>query len=193
MKVNFSNLTGEKKSVWLGFSFPYFFLGPLYLLFKRFIFRFLIITPIYILGIWTKGGVLLADWLNTLGITQEFTNFLTFPNTYKIYSYVALGLIHLILCVCVPRLQTRKLFKKSYVPFSELDTQKLIKHRLAKVGTLSYLSSFAPVNGVNSQIKVKNDKELAYHLEQLTNLLKSGMISKDEYNDKRAMIVMEKK
>lgn len=192
MQVHFSKLNGDKRSVTLGFSLFYFLFGPLYLFWRLFIVRFFILLPIYLIGIWPKCLVHFGVWLNTLGVETKFTNFLAYPYEYKLYAYIAIGLIHLVVSLIVPRIEVKRLLKKAYVPFSELDTQKLIKHNLVQVGTQSYLSSFAPIDGVGREIKVKTVKDFEFHLEQLKRLLQSGMISKDEYNTKRALIIMEK-
>ena len=84
----------------------------------------------------------------------------------------------------------RKLFKKGYVPYAEIDTQILIKYNLVKVGTLCYLSSFKAVDGVQGKIKMGNSKNLEKELDELKQLLKEGMINKDEYETKRAMAIM---
>lgn len=190
MRVNFANLSGKRKKVFLGFSIGYFLLGPIYLLFRKFFLRFLIITPIYVLLLWKGAGNYVVTLFNQMGWQTEYIDI--FNSIDGLYFLIAIAAIHIVLSMLAPRFVARKLLKRGYIPFSELDTQKLIKHNLVKIGTLSYLATFAPVNGVGGQIKVKNDKELAYHLEQLAKLLKSGMISKDEYNGRRASIIMEK-
>ena len=52
------------------------------------------------------------------------------------------------------------------------------------------MSSFKAVDGVQGKIKMGNSKDLAKELEELKQLLKEGMISKDEYETKRAMAIM---
>ena len=59
-----------------------------------------------------------------------------------------------------------------------------------KVGTLSYLSAFKTVDGVQGKIKMGNSKTLEKELQELKELLKEGMITKDEYETKRAMAIM---
>ena len=80
--------------------------------------------------------------------------------------------------------------KKGYVPYSEIDTQILIKHDIVKVGTMCYLSSFKAIDGVQGKIKMGNSKDLDKELEELKQLLKEGMLTKDEYETKRAMAIM---
>lgn len=193
MKVTLADAAGKKKKVLLGFSVGYFFFGPLYLLFKNVILRGLIFLLIYVLLLWQGSGQYIADIFAYYDLpTEHIDLFVTYTTQYGLYFLIGAAVLHLLLTIYVPRIIVRKLFNKGYMPFSELDTQKLIKHNLVKVGTQSYLTTFGPVNGVGGQIKVKNEKELKYHLEQLTNLLKSGIITKDEYNARRASIIMEK-
>ena len=84
----------------------------------------------------------------------------------------------------------KKLLRRGYVPYSEIDAQLLVKHSLTKVGTMCYLANFKPVNGVQGKIKIENSAELSKKLEELAQLLKEGMITKDEYNTKRAEALM---
>ena len=61
---------------------------------------------------------------------------------------------------------------------------------MAKVGTIPYLANFKPINGVKGKIKIENTEALNKKLEELAQLLKEGMINKDEYNTKRAEALM---
>ena len=80
--------------------------------------------------------------------------------------------------------------KKGFIPYSEIDAQLLVKHSLVKVGTKSYLSNFKSIRGVQGKIKIEYTEELNKKLDELAELLKSGMITKDEYNTKRAQALM---
>jgi hypothetical protein len=80
--------------------------------------------------------------------------------------------------------------KDGYAPYCEIDTQLLIKYKLAKVGTQCYLASFKAIDGVQGKIKMGNSKDLAKELEELKQLLKEGMLTKDEYETKRAQAIM---
>jgi hypothetical protein len=193
MKVVFSNLKGDKKAVRLGFSFGYFILGPFYLLFKKRFGRFVILAALYTLGLWAGAGVQIASWLQGLGLDSKYTEFLHLPNDHYLYSVIVIALLHLIMTVYTPKIIARKILRKGYIPFSELDTQKLIKYRLVRVGCKSFLSAFTPVEGVPGKIVVHNEKEYEYHIEQITSLLRGGIITKDEYNARRAAIFMDKK
>ena len=95
------------------------------------------------------------------------------------------------LCFITPKIVVKKLLRKrGYVPYSDIDAQLLIKHSLAKVGTMSYLANYKPVHGVQGKIKIENTENLNKKLDELAQLLKEGMITKDEYETKRAMAIM---
>ncbi len=191
MKAKLVKRTGEEKELSLVFSWGYFFFGPLYYLFYKFVFRFLLLAALYVFCIWKNAGVMLIKGLNLLGIQSKYLAFLKLPGqNYFITLGVIIG-IHVILCFITPKVVVKKLLrKKGYVPYSEVDVQLLIKHSLAKVGTVSYLANFKPVHGVQGKIKIENTEELNKKLEELAELLKSGMITKDEYNTKRAEALM---
>ena len=147
---------------------------------------------VYVFGIWRGCGSLLVDLLSSLlGINDSSIEFLKLPGQHY---WVTLGIIvglHIILSFITPKVVIKKLLHKNgYVPYSEIDAQLLVKHSLAKVGTMCYLANFKPINGVQGKIKIENTAELNKKLEELAQLLKEGMITKDEYNTKRAQALM---
>lgn len=193
MRVNFADKTSKRKRVFLGFSIGYFLLGPIYFLFTGRFLRFIAGSLLYILLLWQGAWPYLASLVDQLNIlTQVINNILSFTSAYWRFFFIVLIVLHIFMTIRVPRLKARRLIKKGYMPFSQLDVQKLIKKNLVKIGALSYLDTFGPKDGVGGQIKVKNDRDLMFHLDQLAKLLRDGIISKDEYNEKRAMIIMEK-
>jgi hypothetical protein len=168
----------------------YLIFGPLYTFFRGIIVRSLLLILMYVVliyrGIFPAFKSLLEGW----GVTGEHLHFL--DTCYDMYWWLlgALAVIHVLMAFIAPRMIVKKLLRKGYVPFSEIDTQRLIKYNLAKVGTLCYLSSFNAVDGVQGKIKMGNSKNLDKELEELKELLKDGMITKDEYETKRAQAMM---
>ena len=180
-KVTLSNTNGETKEINVKFSFPYLLLGPIYYFAKVMIIRGLILLALY-------TAVILACLTPFIELLQ-----VPFLESHSNLSWWLIGVllvVHLLLAFITPRALIRKLFKKGYVPYAEIDTQILIKYNLAKVGTLCYLSSFKAVDGVQGKIKMGNSKNLEKELDELKQLLKEGMLTKDEYETKRAMAIM---
>lgn len=180
-KVTLSNMNGETKEINIKFSFPYLFLGPIYYFAKVMIVRGLILLALYTIVILAC----LTPFVDLLKIP-----FLESHPNLCWWSVGVLFVVHLLLAFLTPRAVVRKLFKRGYVPYAEIDTQMLIKYNLAKVGTLCYLSSFKAVDGVQGKIKMGNSKNLEKELDELKQLLKEGMLTKDEYETKRAMAIM---
>lgn len=191
MKATLVRRTGEKKELSLIFSWGYFFFGPFYYLaYKRF-FRFLILTAVYVFGFWKQCGVEVVNLLVKWGVNLKYVEFLKVPGEhYWVTVGIMVGL-HVVICFITPKIIIKRLLhKRGYVPYSEIDAQLLVKHSLAKVGTIPYLANFKPMNGVQGKIKIENTAELNKKLDELAQLLKEGMITKDEYNTKRAEALM---
>ena len=188
-KVTLANTNGETKELGVRFSLGYLFFGPLYYLYKVMIVRGLLLLLLYVVALWRGVFPLVKELLIKAGATID----LSFLDKLHDMHWWILGIllvVHVLLTCITPRAVIKKLFKKGYVPYSEIDTQRLIKHNLVKVGTLCYLSSFKAVDGVQGKIKMGNSKNLAKELEELKQLLKEGMLTKDEYETKRAMAIM---
>lgn len=192
MKARLVKRSGESKELSLIFSWGYFFFGPFYYMFYKMILRGLLLLVAYAFCIWKGAGKLLADALVAWGVNSKYVSFLELPGKYY---FITLGVIigvHLILCFITPKIVVRKLLhKKGFVPYSEVDAQLLVKYSLAKVGTMCYLSNNKPIKGVQGKIKIENSQELNKKLDELAQLLKEGMITKDEYNRKRAEALMD--
>ena len=191
MKVMLVKRTGESKKLSLVFSWGYFFFGPCYYLKYKMIFKFLGLAFIYVFGIWKQCGEYLVKAFVSWGLDAKYVEFLKVPGEHY---FTTLGIvigIHLVMSFVAPRVIVRKLLRKrGYVPYSEIDAQVLVKYSLAKVGTIPYLANFKPINGVKGKIKVENSEGLNKKLDELAQLLKEGMITKDEYNQKRAEVLM---
>lgn len=191
MKATLVKRSGESKRLSVVFSWGYLLFGPFYYLFYRMFFRFLVLAMIYVFAIWKDCGIHLVNLLNSWGLDHSIVNVLKVPGeNYWVTLGVILGL-HIVVAFITPRITIKKLLhKRGYLPYSEIDAQLLVKHSLVKVGTLCYLSNFKPLNGVKGQIKIENTENLDKKLEELAQLLKDGMITKDEYNTKRAEALM---
>lgn len=191
MKAKLVKRTGEQRELFLTFSWGYFLFGPFYYLFNGFVGRFIFLSLIYVYGIWKEAGARLVELLVSFGIDEKYVSFLKFPGDHY---YITLGIViglHFILSFISSKVVAKVLLrKKGYVPYSEIDVQLLIKHSLAKVGTMSFLSNYKPIHGVQGKIKIENTEELNKKLEELAELLRTGMITKDEYNTKRAEALM---
>lgn len=191
MKVKLIKRSGEQKELSLIFSWKYLVFGPFYYLFSKMVGRFLLLSAIYVLGLWKNCGAMLVKLLTSIGLNESLVSFLEIPgNHYWITLGVIVGL-HIVMCFVTPKIVVKKLIhKRGYLPYSEIDAQLLVKHSLTKVGTMCYLANFKAVNGVQGKIKIENTVELEKKLEELAKLLKEGMITKDEYNTKRAEALM---
>ena len=191
MKVKLIKRTGESKELSLIFSWKYLLFGPFYYLFCKMFGRFLLLSLMYVFGLWKQCGVHLVNLLTSWGVNESAVSFLKVPGEHY---WVTLGIVvglHVVLCFITPKLVVKKmLHKRGYVPYSEIDAQLLVKHSLTKVGTIPYLANFKSVNGVQGKIKIENTAQLEKKLEELAQLLKEGMITKDEYNTKRAEALM---
>ena len=192
-KVTFARARDEKtKEVFLRFSFGYLLLGPIYYLLKVMIVRGVLLTLLYAVLIYPKSFELIKMGLVRVGVPEGNLAFLDKVGGMYWWLIGALVVIHVLLAFITPRAVVKKLLRNGFVPYCEIDTQMLIKHNLAKVGTLCYLSSFKPINGVQGKIPMGNSKDLDKELEELKELLKEGMITKDEYETKRAEAIMRK-
>ena len=188
-RVTFANTAGETKEVNVRLSLGYLFFGPLYYFFKVMIVRGLILSLVYVAVIYRGFFPLVQDLLVKWGVEGDLSIFDKLHDSY-FWLLGVLAVVHVLLVLITPRLVVKKLFKKGFVPYAEIDTQILIKHNLAKVGTLCYLSSFKAIDGVQGKIKMGNSKDLQKELDELKQLLKEGMITKDEYETKRAKAIM---
>ena len=191
MKVKLVKRNGDSKELSVIFSWGYFFFGPFYYLFNKLIVRGLLLVLLYVFAIWKNAGSLIIKGLVELGVKQNYVDFLAIPGKYYFITLGVLIGIHVVLCFITPKAVVKKLLqKRGYVPYSEIDAQLLVKYSLAKVGTKCYLSNYKPINGVQGKIKIQNTEELSKKLDELAALLKEGMITKDEYNTKRAEALM---
>ncbi len=194
MKAKLVKRSGESKNLSLIFSWQYLIFGPFYYLYYKMFLRFLVLALIYVFAIWKQCGIYLAKLFVNIGINAKYVEFLKVPGKHYFITLGVLAFVHLLMCFITPRVVVSKLLKKKgYVPYSEVDAQLLVKYSLVKVGTKCYLSNFKPINGVQGKIKIENTAELNKKLEELANLLKEGMITKDEYNAKRAEALMNVK
>ena len=188
-RVTFANTAGETKEVNVRLSLGYLFFGPLYYLYKVMIVRGLILALVYVAVIYRGFLPLVKDLLIKWGVNGDLA---IFDKLYDSYFWLLgiLAVVHILLVLITPRFVVKKLYKKGFVPYAEIDTQILIKHNLAKVGTLCYLSSFKAIDGVQGKIKMGNSKDLQKELDELKQVLQEGMITKDEYATKRARAIM---
>lgn len=189
-KVTLANTQGQAKEIGVRFSLGYLLLGPIYYFIKNMVVRGLLLLALYVLALWYGLFPLLHTWLISINVPNTYIDWMLQVNEFYWIIVGVLAVIHLLLCFITPRAVIRKACKKGYVPYCEIDTQILIKHNLAKVGTQCYLSSFKAIDGVQGKIKVGNSKDLQKEIDELKELLKEGMITKDEYETKRAMAIM---
>ena len=188
--VTLARQSGESKEVNVYFSLEYLLLGPLYWLYKGIIVRGILLTLGYVAIFWKGLFGLIKQLLVNWGVSETNLAFLDTLDGWYIYLLIGLAVVHLLLAFITPRVVIKKHSKDGYVPYCEIDTQIMIKHKLAKVGTQCYLASFKAIDGVQGKIKMGNSKDLARELDELKQLLKEGMLSKDEYETKRAEAIM---
>jgi hypothetical protein len=152
--------------------------------------RGLLLSLVYVMIIWKGFFLVFKNLLISLNIAESNLGFLDYIDGMYWWLIGVLIVLHVVMAFVTPRMIIKKLLKKGYVPYSEIDTQILIKHDIVKVGTMCYLSSFKAIDGVQGKIKMGNSKDLDKELEELKQLLKEGMLTKDEYETKRAMAIM---
>ena len=189
-RVTFANTKAETKEVNINFSLGYFLLGPIYYLYKVMIVRGILLLLAYVAIIYKGFFPLVKDVLVHFGVNGENLGFFDTLGEFYWWLLGILAVVHVVLTLITPRMVIKKLLKRGFVPYCEIDTQILIKHNLVKVGTLCYLSSFKAIDGVQGKIKMGNSKDLQKELDELKELLKEGMITKDEYETKRAQAIM---
>jgi uncharacterized membrane protein len=188
-RVTFANTEGNAKEVNIKISFGHLLFGPFYYLAKGMVFRGILLLLLYVVVLWYG----LFDLIHPLLAGHVPGMYIDWMLHVKNFYWILVGIlavIHVLLVFITPRAVVKRLFKKGYVPYCEIDTQMLIKGNLAKVGTQCYLSSFKAIDGVQGKIKIGNSKDLQKELDELKELLKEGMITKDEYETKRAMAIM---
>jgi len=194
MKAILVKRSGESKKLSLIFSLGYFFFGPFYYLVYKMLFKFIVLLFLYILAIWKQCGGHLVELITSMGIDEKFVDFLEIPGQHYWVTFGVILGFHIVMSFATPKIVISKLLhKKGYVPYSEVDAQLLVKYSLAKVGTIPYLANYKPINGVQGKIKIENTEMLNKKLDELAQLLKEGMITKDEYNTKRAEALMNVK
>lgn len=188
-KVTVANTAGNAKEVNVKISFGYLFFGPFYYLAKGMVIRGILLLLLYAIVLWYGVFDLIHPLLVGL-VPGMYIDWMLKVKDFYWPLLGALAVVHVLMVFIAPRKYIKRLFKKGYVPYCEIDTQMLIKANLAKVGTQCYLSSFKAIDGVQGKIKVGNSKDLQKELDELKELLKEGMITKDEYETKRAMAIM---
>ena len=189
-KVTVANTEGNAKEVNIKISFGYLLFGPFYYLAKGMIVRGILLLLLYVLVLWYGLFDLVHPLLAGANVPGMYIDWMLKVKDLYWWSVGVLAVVHVLLVFIAPRNYIKRLFKKGYVPYCEIDTQMLIKGNLAKVGTQCYLSSFKAIDGVQGKIKIGNSKDLQKELDELKELLKEGMITKDEYETKRAMAIM---
>ena len=192
MKVNLKNNNGKIKKVNINFSFLYFLFGPLYALFKGFYLRFFLLSLLYITFILNNFLNLIFNFINGIVSLPSFLEEISLiPLNDPIYSYIFIFIIHLVISLLTPRAIIKKALKKQdYHPLKEIDTQKLVKYNLVKIGRKSYNEIFYPKDGLIGKVKIEDEKAIKKELDNLAQLLKKGMITQDEYNQKRISLIM---
>ena len=188
-RVTLANTEGNAKEVGIKISFGYLLFGPFYMLARGMIFRGILLLLAYVAILWYGLFDLLHALLNG-HVPGMYIDWMTHVKELYWWLVGVLVVVHVLMVFVANRAYIKRLFKKGYVPYCEIDTQMLIKHNLAKVGSQCYLSSFKAIDGVQGKIKVGNSKDLQKELDELKQLLKEGMITKDEYETKRAMAIM---
>lgn len=188
--VTLAKSNGEVKEINVYFSLEYLLFGPLYYFYKVIIVRGLLLTFAYVVIIWKGFFQLIKQMFMSWGVAESGLVFFDKLGDWYWFLIAGLALVHVVLAFITPRLVIKRAMKDGYSPYCEIDTQILIKHKLAKVGTQCYLASFKAIDGVQGKIKMGNSKELAKELDELKQLLKEGMLTKDEYETKRAQAIM---
>lgn len=188
--VTLAKASGEAKEVNIYFSFGYLLLGPIYSIYKGIIARGILLLLTYVAIIWKGCFPLIKKLVILTGVEASKLSFFDKLGEWYMYLLIGLLVVHLLLTFIFPRIYVKKLLKDGFVPYCEIDAQMLVRARLVKVGTIAYLASFNAIDGVQGKIKMGNSKNLAKELEELKELLKEGMLSKDEYETKRAEAIM---
>ncbi len=192
MKVDLQDIALNKKSKRVGFSFLYFFFGPLYLLVRlQYYSLFLLVIYYYCLPI--PGMEAIQELLYKIPMdtnAQTIVHNILFYfrsgfNEYPIYIGIfAIFLIHVFLSVTIDNYLLKKKIKKHKLyPVSELDAQKLTYYRIAKPGVRTSQNVAQLVSSNVMAEQMWQEKNLDYTtMISKTELVKKAMNNKKKKN-----------
>ena len=104
MKAKLVKRTGEEKNLSLVFSWGYFCFGPIYYLKYKHFLKALLLTVLYVFGIWKQCGAVLADLFVKWGVNSEYVQFLKIPGeNYWITLGIVVGL-HIVISFLAPKI-----------------------------------------------------------------------------------------
>lgn len=171
-KVNLSDIASNKITKRVGFSFGYFFIGPLYLIVRLRIIEGILLLILYYFLLPIPGieefcnFMHQSNWNNVL--VDILTSFLMFFRSGwdKLQPYICILfviLIHLFLSFNVDNfLLKKKIRKKNLHPLSELDARKLIYYRICKSDVKLYEDIISNDEFNKIAINNWNEKNMSY-------------------------------
>lgn len=200
MKVNLTDSKKRKHKYPVGFSYGYFFLGPVYLLFRRRFLASILLLLLYYLFLPIPGLKELSDILNGPNWLKEL--FTLFSSKYFIWCGILLiSILHIVLSIVINKvILSKDIDKKFLLPSSDKDASILANY-IRKYSDLpvhpSYVKkiTFIDDNSDTTIAKlntIKEDKRFAIAQNQLDIIYEkyeSGFISQKELFEKQREII----
>lgn len=166
MKVIVSDVLGNKKKKYVGFSWLYMFFGPFYLLCRGKVLSFLLLAIMYYYFLPIPGMQYLADLINKINFIQPnafvYINKLlllfrrSWSQPYNYIGIITVVLIHFAIAFNCEGIMLKKYMRKKMLfPLTEEDARKLIYYKSAKFDV-----KLAPQNGVQTLYGYKSAEQL---------------------------------
>lgn len=211
--VHLADKKGHTKTKNIGFSWKFFFLGPLYLFIHLKIFTALILTLLYFYLLPIPGMNLIGEFvLNNFNediAEAVYVSLLLFRTTPFMYIGIILSLwLHIYLSFKIEGVLIKRLLKNNkYLPITENDARLLIscgavKHNIPLAGDKIFSTEeenqliknnvdvpYILNDDSNSEVNRFRELEKNKRLTELNELYKLGLMTREEFEIQRARIV----
>ncbi len=161
-QVQLADRLGNTKKKRLGFSWPYFFFGPFYSLFRLRIISAIILGLLYYYLLPIPGMEFFVKYFNMIPLPSEILNYGTKilmgfrKPRYMIFGITFFALIHVYFTIFIEGFMLKRyLRRKELLPLNESDARLLISYRVVKV-SINLASSFSIKSLDSYQIAEKN-------------------------------------
>lgn len=216
-KVHLADRNGNLKEKYVGFSFAYLFLGPIYLLSRIRIFSALILIVFYFYFLPIPGMELLSTFITT-NLPENLASTIKYIlNLFRFdyIKYIGIGIVFIVQFITSffieGRLLRRSIKKHNYLPITEDDARLLISvkacNRKIPLADSRLNIHYDKINGVSVLYGVqkdvpyilleKNKSEVARFkeaekkkkLSELNDIYRLGQMKREEYEIYRAHII----
>ena len=211
--VHLADKKGHTKTKNIGFSWKFFFLGPIYMIFNLKIFSALLLSLLYFYFLPLPGMDLIADFaLNNFNDSIASTAYIAlmlFRTTPYMYFGIILSLgFHIYISFTIESSLIKRLLKDNkYLPITENDARILIscgavKHTVPLAGDKIFSSDenseilrknvdvpYILNTDSNSEANKYKQLEKNKRLTELNELYKLGLMTREEFEIQRARIV----